>query len=61
MQKGAPAKLLVGTDLLSQLGYLFIQTSEDNHDCDMLVSVPNITDDLRGSSTTRSEQGGEMS
>ena len=38
VQKGAPAKLLIGSDLLSQLGYLFIQsTDEDN--CDMLTII----------------------
>ena len=36
VQKGAPAKLLIGTDL-SQLGYLFIQPSDED-DCDMLTA-----------------------
>ena len=38
VQSGAPAKLLVGADLLSQLGYFFVQASEDDHDLDMLAS-----------------------
>ena len=36
VQKGAPAKLLVGTDLLSKLGYIFVQASEEGDDCDIL-------------------------
>ena len=34
VQKGAPANLLVGTDLLSKLGYIFVQASEEGDDCD---------------------------
>ena len=29
VQKGAPAKLLVSTGLLSKLGYIFVQASEE--------------------------------
>ena len=35
VQKGSPAKLLVGIDLLSKLGYNFVQASEEGDDCDI--------------------------
>ena len=43
VQSGAPAKLLVGTDLLSRLGYFFVQASEDDHDLDMLATESENT------------------
>ena len=43
VQSGAPAKLLVGTDLLSRLGYFFVQASEDYHDLDMLTTESENT------------------
>ena len=52
--KGAPAKLLIGTDLLSQLGYLFIQ-STDEDDCDMLTA--DNDDDLARSMMTEQNDG----
>ena len=54
VQKGAPAKLLIGTDLLSQLGYLFIQ-STDEDDCDMLTA--DSDDGLARSITTEQNDG----
>ena len=33
VQKGAPAKLLVGTNLLSKLGCYFVQASEESSNC----------------------------
>ena len=36
VQKGAPAKLLVGTDLLSKLGYYFVQALEESNNCNTL-------------------------
>ena len=48
VQKGAPAKLLIGTDSLSQLGYLFIQTTEDNSNCDVLSNISNNGDNSLG-------------
>ena len=55
VQKGAPAKLLVGTDLLSQLGYFFIQTSEDSNDSDMLATESDITDNLMESQSIQQQ------
>ena len=43
VQSGAPAKLSVGTDLLSRLGYFFVQASEDDHDLDMLATESENT------------------
>ena len=57
VQMGAPAKLLIGTDLLSQLGYLFIQTSIEGDDHDMLTATSGADDNhhtaIRDNSTTR--------
>ena len=36
VQKGAPASLLVGTDVLPQLGYLFVQSTMEGEDTDLL-------------------------
>ena len=36
VQKGAPAKLLVGTDLLPKLGYYFVQASGESSNCNVL-------------------------
>ena len=36
VQKGAPAKLLIGTDVLPQLGYLFVQSTMEGEDVDLL-------------------------
>ena len=49
VQKGAPAMLLIGTDLLSQLGYFFIQMTEDSRDCDLLTTESSSNDDSSGS------------
>jgi len=49
VQKGAPAKLLIGTALLSQLGYFFIQMIEDSRDCDLLMTESSSNDDSSGS------------
>ena len=38
VQKGAPEKLLIGTDILPQLGYLFIQSTMDGKDVNLLGS-----------------------
>ena len=38
VQKGAPASLLVGTDVLPQLGYLFVQSTMEGEDTDLLGS-----------------------
>ena len=37
VQKGAPTKLLIGTDLLSQLGFLFVKTELEGGDLDLLA------------------------
>ena len=36
VQREAPARLLIGTDLLSQLGFLFVRTEVDQDDVDLL-------------------------
>ena len=36
VQKRAPAKLLIGTDVLPQLGYLFVQSTMEGEDMDSL-------------------------
>ena len=36
VQKEAPTKLLIGTDLLSQLGFLFVKTELEGGDLDLL-------------------------
>ena len=60
VQKGAPAKLLIGIDLLSQLGYFFIQTTEDNSDCDLLSTDSNNGDNsLGGINVLREDQSDE--
>ena len=38
VQKGAPASLLVGTDVLPQLGYLFVQSTMEGEDTNLLGS-----------------------
>ena len=38
VQKGASASLLVGTDVLPQLGYLFVQSAMEGEDTDLLGS-----------------------
>ncbi|XP_065888471.1 uncharacterized protein [Dysidea avara] len=44
VQRGAPAKLLIGTDLLSKLGYLFVQASQMGNDNDMLNDDVSVSD-----------------
>ena len=39
VQKGAPAKLLMGTDLLPKLGYYFVQASGESSNCNVLDNV----------------------
>ena len=36
VQKDAPAKFLIGTDLLSKLGFLFVRTEVEDDDVDLL-------------------------
>jgi len=57
--KGAPAKLLIGTNLLSQLGYFFIQTTEDSKDCDLLTTESSSSDDLSGIISQKKVQSNE--
>ena len=38
VQKGAPAKLLLGTDILPQLGYVLIQSIMESEDLNLLGS-----------------------
>ena len=38
VQRGAPARLLVGTDLLPRLGFLFVCTGQGSEDTDLLDS-----------------------
>ena len=38
VQKAAPAKLLIGTDVLPELGYLFVQSTVEGEDFDLLRS-----------------------
>ena len=45
VHKGAPAKLLVGTDLLSKLGYYFVQASEESINCNALDASVDKSDD----------------
>ena len=45
VQKGAPAKLLVGTDLLSKLGYYFVPASEESNNCNTLDASVHKLDD----------------
>ena len=45
--EGAPAKLLIGTDLLSKLGYLFVQASQTGNDNDMLNESVLVSDNKR--------------
>lgn len=42
VQNEAPTKLLIGTDLLPQLGLLFIQTKQDGEDVDLLNKKPKL-------------------
>ena len=48
VQKGAPAKLLVGTDLLSKLGYYFIQALEESNNCNTLDASVHKSDNGDG-------------
>jgi len=48
VQRGAPAKLLIGTDLLSKLGYLFVQASQTGKDSDMLDNDVSVSESKRG-------------
>ena len=45
VQKGATAKLLVSTDLLSKLGYFFVQALEKGNSCDTLNAGVRKSDD----------------
>ena len=47
VQQNAPAKLLVGTDTLSQLGFMFISTGEEE-DVDMLEPASKQGDSKQG-------------
>lgn len=38
VQRDPPAKLLIGTDMLSQLGFLFVCAEQENEDVDLLES-----------------------
>jgi len=43
VQKGAPAKLLIGTDILPQLGYLFIQSTMEGEDLNLFITFQVIS------------------
>ena len=45
VQKGAPAKLLVDTNLLSKLGYYFVQASEESTNCNAFDASVHKSDD----------------
>ena len=45
VQKAAPAKLLIGTDILPQLGYLFIQSTMEGEDLNLLRNKCNSSSD----------------
>ena len=45
VQEAAPAKLLIGTDILPQLGYLFIQSTMEGEDLNLLRSKCNNSSD----------------
>ena len=45
VQKGVPAKLLVGTDLLSKLGYYFVQALEESNNRNILDASVHKLDD----------------
>ena len=45
VQKGAPARLLIGTDLLSKLGFLFVQTEQEEDDVDLLEEQDCLEDE----------------
>ena len=45
VQKGAPAKLLVGTDLLSKLGYYYVQALEESNNRNTLDACVHKLDD----------------
>ena len=56
VQKSAPAKLLVGTDLLSKLGYYFVQALEESNNCNTLdASVHKLDNRERKADATVSE------
>ncbi len=44
VQKDAPTKLLIGTDILPQLGFVFLQTEIESADIDLLVPRPAVED-----------------
>ena len=41
VQKAAPTKLLIGTDVLPQLGYLFVQSTVESDNFDLLRNTCN--------------------
>ena len=45
VQRAAPAKLLIGTDVLPELGYLFVQSTVEGEDFDLLRSKCNNSSD----------------
>ena len=57
VQRGAPAKLLIGTDLLSKLGYLFVQASQTGKDSDMLDNDVSVSENKRGVNVVPQEIG----
>lgn len=58
VQREAPAKLLVGTDLLPQLGFLYVRTELEREDVDLLGSP--VPDDVAAEeeSTAATPAGG---
>ena len=45
VQKAAPTKLLIGTDILSRLGYLFIQSTMESEELNLLRNKCNSSSD----------------
>ena len=62
IQRGAPAKLLIGTDLLSKLGYQASQTGNDNDmlSDDVLVSDNESKADVVSQETQQDAGGGSV-
>ena len=56
VQKAAPAKLLIGTDVLPELGYLFVQSTVEGEDFDLLRSkCTNSNDEQENESEVKPE------
>ena len=57
VQKEAPTKLLIGTDLLSQLGFLFVKTELEGGDLDLLAECTDPETDEQVEWQRKSWQG----